>query len=523
MLFLLISQVFAAVQMNPESRMFVDSYNRTLILHGVNVVVKAPPYIPITTSFDPQMSLCPEDIKNLTTWGINFVRMGVMWEAVERSPGQFDFEYLNNMTDLINQLGESGIWTLIDAHQDAYSRHICGEGIPGFYSDNLTDNCTGPFGKILESIGSCVPFSKFNYSIDPSTGYPYISQCQSHSFVDYFNTPEAADGYSRIYKNTYGLQDRFNQFWNITSAHFASNPYVIGYDILNEPLQANMVTEPWVKIPGVNDFVNLQPLYERITETIRTNDDQKIIFFEPIQADLLPYLGGMVFPIGFNNTPGGPSYNNRQVLNDHSYCCQGRKDICETGEPPLQEKAFCDALNYNRVTSRSLDAKALNVGLIMSEFGACFDSQNCINEITSVTDACDKNLVGWAYWMFKGFGDFTTTGGLLEGFYNNQTLQLGKVKALSRTYVPYYQGTPTYINFETGTGQFTTNFTLNPQITKPTVLFASSEFYYPNRIDISVYTVAGLEYRVEDFGNNYYEVVFANPQPVQVSITVSGY
>lgn len=512
----------AVVQMNPETRMFIDGYNRSLILHGVNVVVKAPPYIPITTYFDPQMSLCPEDINNLVTWGINFVRMGVMWEAVEKSPGVFDMDYLGNMTTLINQLGQQGIWTLIDAHQDAYSRHICGEGIPGFYSNNLTNTCSGLFGELLESIGACVPFSNFNYSIDPSTGYPYISQCQSRSFVEYFDTPQAADGYSRIYKNTFELQDRFNQFWNVTSAHFASNQYVIGYDILNEPLQANMVTEPWVRIPGVNDFVNLQPLYKRITETIRTNDDGKIIFFEPIQADLLPYLGGMVFPIGFNDTPGGQPYNNRQVLNDHSYCCQGRKDICKNGEPPLEEKTFCDSLNFNRVTSRSIDARLLNVGLIITEFGACFDSQNCINEITSVTDACDKNLAGWAYWMFKGFGDFTTTGGLLEGFYNNQTLQQGKVKALSRTYALYYQGTPNFVDFEVNTGIFRTNFTVDAKVSMPTVLFASKEFFYPNGVNITVYSSLNLKYTINNKGNNYYEVLFTSPQSAEASIILSS-
>jgi len=283
-----------------------------------------------------------------------------------------------------------------------------------------------------------------------------------------------------------------------------------------------MVTEPWVRIPGVNDFVNLQPLYKRITETIRTNDDEKIVFFEPIQADLLPYLGGMVFPIGFNDTPGGQPYDNRQVLNDHSYCCQGRKDICKNGEPPLDEKFFCDSLNFNRITSRSIDAKLLNVGLIITEFGACFDSQNCINEITSVTDACDKNLAGWAYWMFKGFGDFTTTGGLLEGFYNNQTLQQGKVKALARTYALYYQGTPTVIDFNVETGVFTTNFTVSAKVSMPTVLFASKEFYYPNGVNINVYSSLNLKYTVNNKGNNYYEVLFTSPQQAEASIVLSS-
>jgi endoglycosylceramidase len=342
------------------------------------------------------------------------------------------------------------------------------------------------------------------------------------SFVEYFYTPEAGDGYSRIYKNTYNLQDRFNDFWNVTSSYFSGNPYVVGYDILNEPLQADMNTEPWVMIPGVNDYVNLQPLYKRITETIRENDNEKIIFFEPIQADLLPHLGGMVFPIGLTETPGNDSYNDRQILNDHAYCCQGRKDVCATGEPLLKDKEFCLDFNYARVTSRALDAQGLNVGLIISEFGACFDSENCVNEIFSVTDACDKNLVGWAYWMFKGYGDFTTTGGLLEGFYNNQTLQSGKVKALARTYAPVYQGIPNFISFNVSTGEFRTNFTVKAGVKNPTIIFASNEFYYPNGVNIQVFNSLGLQYQSNALNSSYYSVTFLNPQESLASIILTA-
>ena len=49
-------------------------------------------------------------------WGFNFVRLGVMWEAVERTPGQYDEAYLDQVEQLINNLGEAGIYTLVDMH-----------------------------------------------------------------------------------------------------------------------------------------------------------------------------------------------------------------------------------------------------------------------------------------------------------------------------------------------------------------------------------------------------------------------
>jgi hypothetical protein len=50
--------------------------------------------------------------------------------------------------------------------------------------------------------------------------------------------------------------------------------------------------------------------------------------------------------------------------------------------------------------------------LIVSEFGACFDSEECVREITQVADLCDQaNAIGWAYWQFKYYKDLTTTAG----------------------------------------------------------------------------------------------------------------
>lgn len=86
----------------------------------------------------------------------------------------------------------------------------------------------------------------------------------------------------------------------------------------------------------------------------------------------------------------------------------------------------------------------MQVPLIFSEFGACLNSTACVTEITQLTETCDDNLVGWAYWEYKPFGDLTTSAGTgSEGFYNNDgTLQTGKVQALARSYFMKTQGLP---------------------------------------------------------------------------------
>ena len=122
------------ISINPASRLLQDEHRRSVLLHGVNVVYKVDPYIPSSDAFDPNLSLTDVEIDDLLAWGFNFVRLGVMWEAVERQPGVYDDAYLTRVESLINKLGEKGIYTMVDAHQDVFARSICGEGVPDFYA-----------------------------------------------------------------------------------------------------------------------------------------------------------------------------------------------------------------------------------------------------------------------------------------------------------------------------------------------------------------------------------------------------
>ena len=84
---------------------------------------------------------------------------------------------------------------------------------------------------------------------------------------------------------------------------------------------------------------------------------------------------------------------------------------------------------------RAENATDYGVPLMFTEFGACFDGERCATEITNSADAFDLNLSSWAYWQFKSFGDFTTTGGTKEGMFNSDgTPQSAKLEAIARTY-----------------------------------------------------------------------------------------
>ena len=200
------------INVDSANRMFIDGQGRQVIFHGVNVVYKVDPYIPGETDFDSQDSLNDEDIANLVSWGQNFVRLGVMWEAVERERGVYDDAYLDKVEQLINKLGEAGIYTLVDAHQDVFARVICGEGIPDFYAQDLLhedSHCISwaadrMLKGIYEKLGVCLDMNDFDYEKDEN-GDPLITECQKRDFYIYYLTKQSMAAFGGFFTNKQGV------------------------------------------------------------------------------------------------------------------------------------------------------------------------------------------------------------------------------------------------------------------------------------------------------------------------------
>jgi endoglycosylceramidase len=133
------------------------------------------------------------------------------------------------------------------------------------------------------------------------------------------------------------------EFWKVVAAKFRSNDNVIGYDILNEPWVSNLYKDVMLFFDTQKfDRTKLFPMAQKADAAIRTIDAKKIIFFEPCQIpDTLPIWGGIPMPVGFPETPGGSGALDKQVLNDHSYCCQAGDDACLDGEPQPHLEPMC--------------------------------------------------------------------------------------------------------------------------------------------------------------------------------------
>ena len=117
------------------------------------------------------------------------VRLGVMWEAVETQPGVYDDAYLHRVDKLITRLGNAGIYTMIDAHQDVFAQRLCGEGIPNFYANQILE--AGSFcidasldwmlTPLLKPWGVCKSINDYGLRLGKD-GNPLVEDCQKHEF-----------------------------------------------------------------------------------------------------------------------------------------------------------------------------------------------------------------------------------------------------------------------------------------------------------------------------------------------------
>lgn len=75
--------------------------------------MKVPPYLPELNVFNLFNSFTEKDMQNLKSWGMNTIRLGVMWPGVEPTQGNYNQTYLKAMNDLVTLAGKYGIYTLV--------------------------------------------------------------------------------------------------------------------------------------------------------------------------------------------------------------------------------------------------------------------------------------------------------------------------------------------------------------------------------------------------------------------------
>ncbi|EDO44690.1 predicted protein [Nematostella vectensis] len=350
------------ISVDPATQRFVDPDGRERFFHGSNVVVKHFPWHPELEGFAPG-TFSEQDMELMQSLGLNVLRLGYMWPGVEPTRGKYNETYIEVIKKIVTLSAKYGIYVLLDMHQDVMSRKFCVEGFPNWAANpgnarNFPEPLHAP------------------YKIDPKTGYPSDEDCAKFPWASYYATEAASVAFQNLYNNTDGLRDSWAAFWAKAALTFRDFPSVIGYELINEPWSGDIYSDPLLMVPKMADRMNLAPAYEVLAKAIRSHDDQKCAFFEPVTWD--------DYGVGFESVPGGEKYKNRSVLSYHYY------HLPDGPSGPVE-------LNFK---VRDNDLKRLQCGGMLTEFQASSgDLQSCLKTMATA----DQYLQSWMGWIYKPY------------------------------------------------------------------------------------------------------------------------
>ena len=208
----------------------------------------------------------------------------------------------------------------------------------------------------------------------------------------------------RLYDDDNEILDRFGVFWQLIASKLKQFPNVLGYELMNEswlgnvPLDieefvpANPHWNLWlIRLTCISFTVPFKITFVKLT-MIRT-----ILFFEPATG------GNFLdrFHAGFEEGPGGPSYNDKQALSYHVYYLYvDTKNVSTFLQQVIANLSIvdCDLLDNFLYDNRRDDTQRLSMAGFLTEFGNAGRGKAAEDVINFATSKMDEFLHGWTYW-----------------------------------------------------------------------------------------------------------------------------
>jgi endoglycosylceramidase len=374
-LFIITSNAYIQVKDNH----FIDRYGRTRIFHGINLINKEYPYYPIIDNIQ---------IQYLVNSGFNVVRLGCLWIGIEPIRYKYNYTYLYEIEQIIRRFQEYDIYVIIDNHQDLLSPKYKGDGFPNWINPK----------------NDCLPFPEpLSYNI-------------SYAWGDYYFSEEVSSAFQNIYSDYDSYLQSLMNYWKLIAKTFKNYTNVLGYDLINEPWMGDIYSDPKLILEyGYADHTNLQPMYIKLSNAIRTVNLNHLIFFESVTWDYLQ--------VGFTTSP-----DTRSVLSYHIYCL----DYSDHMNRVAWE--ICNITALDMFMFRYKDIHRLNVGGFMTEFGDVSNTTDGLQEIGNMTHYANKLHQSWTYWgNYKESGIYeilsniypmSISGKLVDYNYYNNTFSL---------------------------------------------------------------------------------------------------
>jgi len=240
-----------------KNERFIDEEGRSVLLRGVNLGGSTKvPFSPngathIKTDFSDHKNVsfvgrpflikeADEHFSRLKHWGFNCLRFLITWEAIEHSgPGEYDKEYLDYLEEILKIAESYRFYTFIDPHQDVWSRMSGGDGAPGWTFEKVGLD----FTKFDEAEAALV----MQYRYNPNDPNSYPAMHWSSNALRFANGTMwtlffgGNDFAPSCIIDGMNAQDYFQEHYINSIREVAlrvkDNPYIIGFDSLNEPEQ----------------------------------------------------------------------------------------------------------------------------------------------------------------------------------------------------------------------------------------------------------------------------------------------
>ncbi|MCA9530509.1 MAG: cellulase family glycosylhydrolase [Myxococcales bacterium] len=420
-----------------------DAQGRALIFHGVNVISAAksdPEQIP--RALDAPLA---KRISN--DWGMNLVRYLVFWNSLEPTKGDISQAYLDKVQEKIELLTDQQVYVVIDMHQDVYAARFCCDGAPPW---------------AIRDDGE--PFTE-----QPQWALNYFQPAVKRSFDNFWAYTEGNDA---------DLQDEYMKVWQAVAERFKDNPYVIGYDLMNEPHPGSLfdIQDLNSREPNPDgtsaEFERqyLQPFYQRVINAIREVDPDGWIFYEPRYGG--PANGAPSYMTAMTDPREG---RNRIVYYPHLYSATteigGAYDPAT--DPTVESWAHYRA---QEIADRREPAA-------IGEWGVTGVNGSQLL-LAKVLDMSDQLMIGWTYWSMDpggyGFVDAPVPGGDSSTWVEND-----KADLLVRPFPQAVAGQPISFGYDTDTRVFTLKFDTKPGVKGPTEIFVPVARHYPEGIELT--------------------------------------
>jgi endoglycosylceramidase len=419
-----------------DGRFFVDDHGRRIVLHGVNVVYKTPPYHPrpadsVAERFDAS------DVARIADWGFDLVRLGVLWAGVEPEPvdldggsappGGFDESYLGALSELVATFADHGVYVLLDMHQDLYGPRFGGDGAPSWAAR--------------------------------SGGWPLSPDWVDGWEADYLQ-PAVATAFDHLWRDE-DLQAHLAAAWRRVAAALGDHRNVVGYDLFNEPV-------PGYRTAAGFEREHLSRFYDRAVAAIRTVDGTTPVWVEPWPAFSFGATSGLR-PVA-DDGPVAVSF--------HNYVALVVRDAVRARFGDVQHWLWTRVLD-------NADALAARQGgvPVMTEFGARDDP----DEVGALVELADEWLTGWAYWEYKGEAGWNPEKQRTDdqSLVKRDGSTSPNLEVLVRPYPKATAGEPLAYRFHRERRRFTFRYAPDDSATAETVVFVP-ERHYPDGAAVTV-------------------------------------